>query len=189
MALDRMNIPGASLLMNFIVLTAVLSCLNSGVYVTSRVLFTLAAKRDAPQALVQLNRRKVPVRAILMGSAFGFLAVIISVISPSRVFAFLVNASGALMLMIYLLIALAQIRLRTRLERENPQRLTVKMWLFPWASWAVIAAILAVLIAMFFTEDLATQLYASLAVVAIVVAAAVAVRVFRKPAAAVLAPS
>ena len=49
--LARIGIPGAALIMNAIVLTAVLSCLNSGLYVTSRVLFTLAAHGDAPQAL------------------------------------------------------------------------------------------------------------------------------------------
>ena len=54
--------------MNMLVLTAVLSCLNSGVYVASRVLFTLAAKGDAPQSLVQVDRRGVPSRAILLGA-------------------------------------------------------------------------------------------------------------------------
>ena len=74
-ALVQVGIPGAALVMNFVVLTAVLSCLNSGLYVTSRVLFALAANGDAPQALVALHHRKVPVRAILTGSAFGYAAL------------------------------------------------------------------------------------------------------------------
>lgn len=171
MALDRIGIPGAATIMNVIVLTAVLSCLNSGVYVTSRVLFTLAAHGDAPQAMVKLSSRRVPARTILIGSSFGYLAVIASVVSPSRVFAFLVNASGAIMLIIYLITALAQIRLRRRLEREEPGRLVIRMWLFPWATRLVILAILAVLAAMAFTPALASQLYASLACVAVVVGA------------------
>lgn len=176
MALDHIGIPGAATIMNLIVLTAVLSCLNSGVYVTSRVLFTLAAHGDAPQAMVKLSGRRVPARAILIGSSFGYLAVIASVISPSGVFAFLVNASGAIMLVIYLITALAQIRLRLRLEREEPGRLVIRMWLFPWASRLVIVAILAVLVAMALTPALASQLYASLACVAVVVGAFVAFR-------------
>lgn len=170
-AMDRIGIPGAALIMNIIVLTAVLSCLNSGVYVTSRILFALAARGDAPQALVKLSRTKVPARAILLGSSLGFGAVVTAVISPSVVFAFLVNASGALMLIVYLILALAQIRLRKGLERDAPERLTVRMWLFPYTSWLVIAAIFAILAAMLFTDSLATQLYASLACVVIVVAA------------------
>jgi GABA permease len=169
-ALEQVGVPAAALIMKLIVLVAVLSCLNSGLYVTSRVLFTLASKGDAPQALVKLSGRRVPARAILIGSAFGYLAILASVLSPQLVFAFLVNASGAIMLMIYLITAIAQIRIRRRLEREAAERLTLKMWLFPWASYGVIAAILAVLAAMAFTPDLATQLYASLAVLAVVLA-------------------
>ncbi len=56
-ALTRTHIPGAATIMNLIVLTAVLSCLNSGLYVTSRTLFVLAARGDAPQSLVALNKR------------------------------------------------------------------------------------------------------------------------------------
>jgi GABA permease len=160
--MDRIGIPGASLIMNAIVLTAVLSCLNSGVYVTSRVLFTLAAQGDAPQSLVKLSPARVPARAILLGSSLGYAAVITAVISPSVVFAFLMNTSGAIMLIVYLIVAVAQIRQRQALAPDAVQRLNVRMWLFPYASWFVIAAIVAVLLAMAFTPDLATQLYASL---------------------------
>lgn len=167
-ALETMGIPAAATIMKIVVLTAVLSCLNSGLYITSRVLFTLAAKGDAPQFLIQLNQRRVPARAILTGTAFGYFAVAISHFSPAAVFAFLVNASGAIMLIIYALVALAQVRLRYRLEREAPHRLTIKMWLFPWVSWAVIVAICVVMLAMMFTPDLASQLYASLICTAVV---------------------
>jgi gamma-aminobutyrate permease len=182
-ALDRIGIPYAATMMNLIVLTAVLSCLNSGVYVTSRVLFTLAANGDAPQSMVKLSRSRVPARAILIGSSFGYVGVIASIISPSLVFAFLVNASGAIMLMIYLITALAEIRLRRRLEREDPARLTIRMWLFPWASWFVVGAIVAVLVAMAFTPALASQLYASLACLGVVAAACI-LRERRRPHAA-----
>jgi GABA permease len=162
-ALTRIGIPGAALLMKLIVLTAVLSCLNSGIYVTSRMVFTLAAAGDAPQALVVLTHRRVPARAILIGSVFGYGAVIASIISPQVVFAFLVNASGATMLMIYVLVAAAQIRLRRQLERQEPQRLLVRMWFYPYLSYLVIIAIAAVLGAMLTSADLAVQLYCSLA--------------------------
>ncbi|HEY4366154.1 MAG TPA: amino acid permease [Steroidobacteraceae bacterium] len=180
-ALQRIGIPGAATMMNMIVLTAVLSCLNSGVYVTSRVLFTLAAHGDAPQSMVRLSKRRVPARAILIGSSLGYGAVITAFISPSVVFAFLLNTSGAIMLMVYLIVALAQIRLRRQIEKEDPQRLTIRMWFFPYASWLVIGAILAVLVAMAFTKDLATQLYASILCVAVVVAAYFGFRGRRAP--------
>ena len=147
-ALTRTHIPGAATIMNLIVLTAVLSCLNSGVYVTSRVLFTLAARGEAPQSMIALSKRRVPARAILIGSSFGYLAVILSIVSPERVFAYLVNASGALMVVIYLLACLAHLRLRKQMERTSPERLTIKVWLFPWLTYVTIAAMIGVLVAM-----------------------------------------
>lgn len=176
MALERMHIPGAALLMSFIVLTAVLSCLNSGLYVTSRVLFTLSAQGDAPRAMEKLSARRVPARAILIGTSFGYLAMIASIVSPEVVFAFLVNASGALMLIVYLLIAFAQMRLRRQIQVTDPARLKIRMWWFPWGSWGVVLAILAVLIAMGFTPELASQLYASLVCLGVVCAGYLAFR-------------
>ena len=161
-ALVQVGVPGAALLMNIVVLTAVLSCLNSGLYVTSRVLFALAANGDAPQALVTLTRHRVPARAILTGSAFGYAALLVSVVSPAGVFSFLVNASGAAMLLLYLMIGAAQIRHRMRMDRAELEMLTFRMWLFPWASYAAQAGILAVLIAMAFFPNLASQLYTTM---------------------------
>lgn len=161
-ALDRVGVPGAAFLMKMVVLTAVLSCLNSGLYVTSRVLFTLAARGDAPQSLVVLNKRKVPARAILLGSAFGYAAVIASIISPQLVFAFLLNSSGATMLIVYLAIAASHIRMRNAMQKTAPDQLQAKMWLFPGLSYVVIAAMIGVLLAMTSTPSLMVQLVASL---------------------------
>jgi L-asparagine transporter-like permease len=161
----------------------VLSCLNSGLYVTSRVLFALASRDDAPQSLVALSRRRVPWRAILIGSSFGYAAVLLSVASPERAFAFLVNASGALMILIYLLAAFAHLRLRARIEREDPSRLAIKVWLFPALSWLTIAAMLGVLVAMAATPALASQLHASLLAVAVAAGAYAIVHARRRSAA------
>jgi L-asparagine transporter-like permease len=166
-ALVQVGIPGAALVMNVVVLTAVLSCLNSGLYVTSRVLFALAANGDAPQALVALSRRKVPVRAILTGSAFGYAALVASVVSPTGVFSFLVNASGAAMLLLYLMVGMAQIRHRMAMAPGELDALGFKMWLFPWLSYTAQLGILAVLIAMAFFPDLASQLYTTIVFVAV----------------------
>lgn len=165
-ALTQIGVPGAAPVMNVVVLTAILSCLNSGLYVTSRVLFALAAHGDAPAALVALSRRRVPVRAILTGTLFGYAALIASVLSPAVVFSFLVNASGAAMLVLYFVIGLAQIRHRNAMPREQQDRLVLRMWLFPWLSYGTGAGIIGVLIAMAFFPDLAGQLYTTITFVA-----------------------
>ncbi len=169
-ALAVIGIPHAKTIMDLVVLTAVLSCLNSGMYVTSRVLFGLAEKGDAPRWLVTLTARRVPARAILAGAIFGYLAVGISVISPTGVFSFLVSASGAIALFNYLLVALAEIRLRQRHEAAGLPPLPIRMWVFPYASYAVCAVMVAVLIAMAATPALRPDFLCSLAALALVLA-------------------
>jgi GABA permease len=144
-AFTEMGIPYADHIMNAVVLTAVLSCLNSGMYTASRMLFVLAARREAPAQLVKVTRRGVPAIAILASSVVGFLCVIAAAISPDTIFAFLLNSSGAVILFVYLLIAISQIVLR---RRADDSQLRVKMWLFPVLSILTAVAILAILLQM-----------------------------------------
>jgi GABA permease len=157
-ALSAMRIPGAAHIMNAVVLTAVLSALNSGLYASSRMLFALTRRGDAPRALARLSRNGVPTRAILLGTLFGYGAVVMSYVSPDTVFAFLVNSYGTVALFVYVLIALAQLKLRARLEREDPARLKVRMWAYPYLTWAAIAGMLGILLAMAFIPDQRTPL-------------------------------
>jgi GABA permease len=164
-AFTAMGIPYADQIMNAVVLTAVLSCLNSGMYTASRMLFVLAARREAPVSLITVNKRGVPTKAILASSVVGFLCVIAAAISPDTVFSFLLNSSGAIILFVYLLIAISQLILR---RRTSPEKLAVKMWLFPFLTIATIAAILGVLVLMLFKEDTRSQLVLSLLAWAVV---------------------
>jgi GABA permease len=172
-AFEVMGIPGAAEIMNAVVLTAVLSCLNSGLYTASRMLFVLAAHREAPQRLVALNRRSVPVWAILASTVVGFLCVIAAYVSPDTVFLFLLNSSGAIILFVYLIICLSQYVLRRRTPEAE---LRVKMWGFPVLTLLTIAAMVAVLISMGIAEDTRSQLLLSVASLAVVLVAYAAAR-------------
>ena len=165
-ALRVMGYPAADLIMNGIVLVAVLSCLNSGIYITSRAMFGLAKNGDAPQSCVKLSASKVPARAILIASLFSYGALAAAVFAPDRVFNFLVTSSGAIMLFIYMIIAAAQLRLRAKLEREAPERLQVKMWLYPYGTWAALAGMAGVLLLMGLSDKHAMELWASVIVTA-----------------------
>ena len=162
--------------MSAIILTAVLSCLNSAFYVASRVLFVLAEKGDAPRWLVRTNKRHVPARSVLLGGAVGFGGVLLAVLSESGVFAFLLNASGAVILFVYIATAVAQVSLRRRGQRLGAPPPALPIWLFPWLSYLAIAAMIAVLVAMAFTPDLASQLWASVLSVAVTLVAYAVIR-------------
>lgn len=90
---------------------------------------------------------------------------------PETIFLWLVNSSGAVALFVYLLIAVSQLRMRARLEREAPERLEVRMWGYPWLTYVVIAAIAVVIASMALVDDVRSQLWWSLGSLALVLGA------------------
>jgi GABA permease len=170
-ALDAMGVTAAAQIMNAVILVAVLSALNSGLYASSRMLFALTRRGDAPQGLAKLSRNGVPVRAILFGTLFGYVAVVMSYVSPDTVFAFLVNSYGTVAIFVYVLIAVSQLRLRRRLEREDPARLRVRMWCFPYLTYAAIAGMVAIVVAMAFIPEQRTPLLLGVVSLGILLAA------------------
>lgn len=168
--LDYVGIPAAAQIMNFVILTAVLSCLNSALYANSRMLFGMAKKGDAPKAFTKLSKKGVPVRAILFSTVFSYIAVIFSYTSPDVIFLFLINSSGAVALLVYLVIAFSQLRMRKKMERENPEALEIKMWLYPYLTYFSIIAIIGIFVAMLIIESLRVQAVLTLLVAGITVA-------------------
>jgi L-asparagine transporter-like permease len=136
----------------------------------------MADRGDAPRWLVEVNARRVPARSILLGSLVGVIGVVIAIVSPNKVFAFLISTTGTVILFVYLMTAFAHIRLRRR--HPETETKSVRVWLFPWLSYATIAGMFAVMTAMALTPELASQFYFSLLTLAIVV---VAWFVFRRP--------
>ena len=157
-ALNAMGVPAAAQIMNAIVLTAVLSALNSGLYASSRMLFALTKRGDAPKALAKVSKNGVPVRAILIATLFGYGAIVMSYVSPDTVFAFLVNSYGTVAIFVYILIAVSQLRLRKRLEREAPHLLKIRMWCFPYLTWLAIAGMVSIVVARAFIPEPRTPL-------------------------------
>ncbi|WP_449413701.1 amino acid permease [Pandoraea soli] len=179
-ALEAMHIPAAAHIMNAVVLTAVLSALNSGLYASSRMLFALTRRGDAPRSLAKLNARGVPVRAILIGTLFGYAAVVMSYVSPDTVFAFLVNSYGTVAIFVYVLIAFSQLKLRKRLEREAPGKLKIRMWGYPYLTWVAIIGMLSIVGAMAFIPDQRTPLALGVASLTVLIVAFTVRSIWRK---------
>ncbi|MFX8605045.1 amino acid permease, partial [Acinetobacter baumannii] len=89
------HVPGAEGLIGAVIFTAIVSCLNSAIYVTSRMLYEMAQRGDAPALFAQTSASKVPATAIIVSSILGFAVVLADIASPDALFAFLVQSSGA----------------------------------------------------------------------------------------------
>ena len=168
--LDRMGIPNAKLIVDIVVLIAVTSCLNSALYTSSRMLYSLSKRGDAPAAAKRTNASGTPYWAVMMSTGAAFLAVFANYVAPAAVFEFLLASSGAIALLVYLVIAISQLRMRQKRTAQG-ETISFKMWLFPGLTWAVIVFIVAILTIMLFQEAhrveiMATGLLSILVVVA-----------------------
>jgi L-asparagine transporter-like permease len=137
-----------------VVFVALLSALNANLYGASRMVFSLAERGEAPKGLLKVGLGGVPRRAVLASVVFGFVSVLLNLKWPESVFLYMLNSVGAVLLFVWALIAVSQLRLRRRLEREAPKRLTLRMWGFPWLTWVALAAMAAVL-GLMLTDDTA----------------------------------
>lgn len=158
-ALQRMGFTWAAGAMSLVILTAVLSCLNSALYVSSRTLFALAAHKHAPRWLIGLNRRQTPARAVTFGALLGAAAVMLAAISPDRAFAFLVNATGAINLGVYLSVCAAYLKIRG--SNASSANGVWRLGPYPAVVYATGAGVLFVLVEMAVSSQMASQLFAS----------------------------
>ncbi|RFC74301.1 amino acid permease [Streptomyces sp. AcE210] len=170
--LDAIGVPSAGQIMNIVVFVALLSALNANLYGSSRMVFSLAERGEAPRALLKVSGGGVPRRAVLASVAFGFVSVLLNLEWPESVFLYMLNSVGAVLLFVWALIAASQLRLRRLVEREAPERLVLRMWGFPWLTWATLAAIAAVIGLMLTDDSARPQLLWSTGATALVVAVA-----------------
>lgn len=156
--LDFLGIPAAGQIMNVVVLVALLSAMNANIYGASRMACSLVARGQGPQLLGRISGG-VPRVAVLTSSVFGFVCVLLSYWRPDDLFAWLLNMIGAIILVVWFFIAVSQLALRRRLEREAPEKLVVKMWLYPYLTWVALAGMAAVFLLMAREPDTRVQLY------------------------------
>ena len=143
--LELLHIPHAKLIMDCVILLSVTSCLNSALYTASRMLYSLSRRGDAPAMMGKINRSKTPWVAVLLSTGAAFLTVVVNYYAPAKVFKFLIDSSGAIALLVYLVIAVSQLRMRKILLAEGGE-IKLKMWLYPWLTWLVIGFIIFVLV-------------------------------------------
>ena len=156
---ERVGIPAASHIMNFVVLTAALSSALCNLYFTARLLFSLARGGFAPAVLGKLSRRGMPVPAVLASSLGLLAALALSALYKKTAFVFLIGVAFFGGPFIWLMTLLTHIAFRRRLAREN--RAFVKIApLGMWTSVAGIFALSGVLVSTWWIPDFHVALLA-----------------------------
>lgn len=149
--LHVLNVPGAKLIMDIVVFISVCSVLNTGTYISSRMLFSLAKRGDAPKICSEVTGTGVPRKAVIATTMISIIFLVLNYSVSEGLFFFFLSTLGAISLMVYLIIALSQLKMRRSLDKAGV-KLDFKMWCFPYLTYLVIALIAATLGYMFVNE-------------------------------------
>jgi len=143
------GVPGAAGIMNFVILVAALSAMNSQLYAATRMMFSLARARQAPAALGRLNRFGAPGWALLLSSAGVAVAGTLNALWPERAFTLMISVSMFGAMFTWMMIFVTHLAFRRRVAAQT---LAFRVWGHPWGSLAGAALMAAILATTAFTE-------------------------------------
>jgi L-asparagine transporter-like permease len=139
------DIPAAPHLMNFVVLTAALSGANAALYVSSRLLFSLARENWAPSVLGRLNASGSP-QAALLASSYGIVvALVLEKWAPKDAFVYILGAALCGLMLSWLVSLAAHIVFRRRLTHKEVEQLPMRS---PGGAWLSVVGLILVCVAM-----------------------------------------
>lgn len=138
------GVRAAGSIMNFVVLTAALSGANALLYVTSRMLFSLARSGYAPRQFGALNRQGVPMAALIASMMGIVLAIAVQLLAPEHAYLYIINASLVGGMIAWLVSLLAHVRFRAKI---SPERLAALALRSPLGAAGSIAGFIAIIAA------------------------------------------
>jgi AAT family amino acid transporter len=137
------SLPGAAHLMNFVVLTAALSGANAALYISSRMLFSLARTGWAPVRLGQLSRSGAPTYALIVSSYGIVAALILERYAPGRAFEYILRSALFGMMLSWIVSLAAHIQFRRRMTSDQAAKIPARSPLGEWGSIIGLALVLA----------------------------------------------
>lgn len=150
--LNVASIPGAATIMEIVIVIALLSAFNAQIYGTSRMAFSLSERGDGAHLLLKVSKTRVPYVAVLVSVFFALVAVGLNALDfEGSVMGILLDAVGATLLIIWVFIAIAQIRMRPAFEAAGTLKL--KTFWHPYLGYLAITSIGSFGILMLFDPD------------------------------------
>lgn len=143
----KAGIPYAADLINFVMVTAVLSAGNSGLYSAARVLYGMAKEGKAPRVLAVVDKRGVPIYAIVVTAIIGGVGLFSQIYSPEKLYIWLISLAGLPGLFVWLFISITHLRFRQLYIKEHGSTEGLK-YLAPWYP---VGSIIAIIICGFVT--------------------------------------
>jgi L-asparagine transporter-like permease len=152
MVMEALHVPAAGGVMNFVILIAALSAMNSQLYISTRMMFSLSRAGQAPRVLGELTPRGIPRNALLVSTSGIAVAAVLSVISPNRAFLMMVGISVFGAMFTWMMIFVTHFFFRRARTREGEAPARFRMWGFPATTLAGAALMAALLVTTAFTD-------------------------------------
>lgn len=159
MVFERIGIPAAAGIINFVVITAAASSCNSGIFSTGRMLYTLAQFRQAPAAFGKVNARHVPANAITFSAALMLIGVGLNYVVPEEVFVWVTSVALVGSLWTWGMIVYAHLKYREAVAAGRITSRGFRMPGAPIANWAVIGFLVLIAIFLGIDPDTRVALY------------------------------
>src|SRR5438270_6457246 len=148
------HIPFAAAIMNFVVLTAALSSVNTNLYLSTRMLFSLGRGGYAPEWMGKVSSNGVPHRALLASTAGIIAAILLAIFAPKNAFLTLYGTAVAGMLFVWLVILNTHLRFRNAITRERLLSLPMRLRAHPFFTVLGILLLLGISVTTFFVDGL-----------------------------------
>ncbi|EHL78298.1 amino acid permease [Bacillus smithii] len=152
------GIPAAAGIINFVVLTSAASSCNSGIFSTSRMLYTLANEGKAPKKLKELNDQSVPAPALITSTLVLLIGVLLNYWLPDQVFTLVTSISTICFIWVWGVILIAHLRFR-KLKPEEAEKISFKMPFAPVSNWIVLAFFVFILVVLGLADDTQVALF------------------------------
>jgi len=148
---DYVGFKAAAAVLNFVLITAVLSVYNSAVYSNGRMLHSLAHQGNAPKFLGKVAKNGVPMAGVLMSAGITVIAVFVVFLWPEFAFNYLMSIALFAGILNWIMVLITQLKFRKRIGPEEAAKLTFKLPLYPVINYVVIAFLLFVVVMMGFS--------------------------------------
>jgi len=153
MTFEKMGIPAAAGIINFVVLTAALSSCNSGIFSTGRMLYNLAQQKQALPVFAKVGKNGVPNAAVLLSVVVLLVGVLLNYLAPKEVFTWLTAISTFGAIWTWAIILLSQLKFRRTLSPAQLASLAYRMPLFPYGSYIALGFLALVIGLMAYFPD------------------------------------
>ncbi|MBU3153676.1 amino acid permease [Clostridium estertheticum] len=155
---SAVGIPAAASIINFVVLTSAASACNSGIFSTSRMVYSLAKEKNAPESMKKLTSNQVPSNALMFSATVILISVILNYIMPEGVFVLITSISTFCFIFIWAIIVVCHLIYR----KTNPKLATkskFKMPFYPIANYIILAFIAFIIVVLALTKETRVALF------------------------------